>query len=110
MPSKYNAESRAEMKTEFLVVLEIGMTSFGASAPDIPGCFAVGATLDETRRRFLEAVEGHLKWMASDHDPIPQPIATTFDFSREPGEETSSYYVEWLAIKVPVEQRQAISA
>ena len=98
------------MKTEFLVVFEAGKTSFGASSPDIPGCFAVGPTLDETRRRFLEAVEAHLEWMANDHDPIPQPVTTVFDFSREPGEETSSYHVEWLPIQMPAEVRHAISA
>src|ERR1700677_5152638 len=98
------------MKQQFLVVFEIGKTSFGASAPGIPGCFAVGPTLDETRLRFLEAVEAHLEWLASDHDPIPQPVTTDYDFSREPGEETSSFYVEWLAISVPAEARQAVSA
>jgi predicted RNase H-like HicB family nuclease len=98
------------MRKDFLVVFEIGNTSFGAFAPDIPGCFAVGPTLDQARLRFREAVEAHLEWMASDHDPIPQPVTTIYDFSREPGEEASSYHVEWLAIKVPVEQRQAITA
>jgi predicted RNase H-like HicB family nuclease len=98
------------MKTEFLVVFEVGKTSFGAFAPDIPGCFAVGPTLEETRQRFLEAVDAHLEWMANDHDPIPLPVTTVFDFSREPGEETSSYFVEWLAIPLPVEMRLAKSA
>ena len=98
------------MKTEFLVVFEIGKTSFGAFAPDIPGCFAVGSTLDETRRRFLEAVEAHLEWMASDHDPLPQPVTTVYDFARGTGVEASRYYVEWLAISVPVEMRLAVSA
>ncbi len=98
------------MKTEFLVVFEVGKTGFGAFAPDIPGCFAVGPTLDETRRRFLEAVEAHLAWMAEDHDPIPQPVTTIYDFARESGEEASSYYVEWLPISVPVEMRLALSA
>jgi predicted RNase H-like HicB family nuclease len=98
------------MKKEFLVVFEKGKTSFGAFAPDIPGCFAVGPTLEETERRFLEAVEAHLEWLASDHDAIPQPKTTSHDFSREPGEETTSYYVEWLPISVPAEARQAISA
>ncbi len=98
------------MKKEFLVVFEVGKTSFGAFAPDIPGCFAVGPTLDETRKRYLEAVDAHLKWMTEDHDPIPQPVTTIVDFSRETGKEVSSYYVEWLAIHVPVEMRLAISA
>jgi predicted RNase H-like HicB family nuclease len=98
------------MKSEFLVVFEIGKESVGAFAPDIPGCFAVGPTLDETKRRYLEAVEAHLEWMASDHDPIPKPVTTIYDFSRESDEEASSYYVEWLAIPLPVEMRLAISA
>jgi predicted RNase H-like HicB family nuclease len=98
------------MKKEFLVVFEKGKTSYGAFAPDIPGCFAVGPTLEETQRRFLEAVEAHLAWLAIDHDPIPQPVTTSYDFSREPGEEPSSYYVEWIAILIPVEAHQVISA
>jgi predicted RNase H-like HicB family nuclease len=97
------------MKKEFLVVFEKDKTSFGAFAPDIPGCFAVGPTLEEAQRRFLEAVEAHLEWLAKDHDPIPQPMTTAYDFSREPGKEASSYYVEWLAISVPVETRHVIS-
>jgi predicted RNase H-like HicB family nuclease len=98
------------MKKEFLVVFEIGKTSFGAFAPDIPGCFAVGPTLDETRSRYLEAVEAHLRWMAEDHDPIPQPVTTIFDFARETNEETTSYFVEWIAISLPIEMRLPISA
>ena len=98
------------MKQRFLVVFEVGKTSFGASAPDIPGCFAVGQTLDESRLRFVEAVEAHLQWMADDHDPIPTPLTTTIDFAREHGEEQSSFYVEWLSISVPAEVREAIPA
>ena len=98
------------MKKEFLVVFEVGKTSFGAFAPDIPGCFAVGPTLDETRKRYMEAVDAHLRWMAEDHDPIHQPVTTIYDFSRRAGEEASSYYVEWLAISLPVEMRIAVSA
>jgi len=98
------------MKQRFLVVFEVGKTSFGASAPDIPGCFAVGPTLEETRRRYLEAVEAHLEWLANDHDPIPQPVTSVFDFSPEPGEEPVAHYVEWLPISVPAEARRAIPA
>jgi predicted RNase H-like HicB family nuclease len=98
------------MKNEFLVVFEFGKTGLGAFAPDIPGCFALGSTLDETRRRYLEAVKAHLDWMVSDHDPMPQPVTTIYDFSREPGEEISSYHVEWLALPLPALVRDTISA
>jgi predicted RNase H-like HicB family nuclease len=98
------------MNKEFLVVFEKGKTSYGAFAPDIPGCFAVGPTLEETRSRFLGAVEAHLNWMASDHDPMPEPVTTAFDFSPEPGSERSSYYVEWVLIPVPVHAQHAVPA
>jgi hypothetical protein len=48
--------------------------------------------------------------MADDHDPIPEPVTTTFDFAPTDGVEKSSYYVEWLAISVPAEALRAISA
>jgi predicted RNase H-like HicB family nuclease len=89
------------MKKEFLVVFEIGKSSLGASAPDIPGCFAVGPTLDETRRRYLEAVEAHLKWLAADRDPLPEPATTHFDFAPRTKKEKPRYYVEWLQVPVP---------
>jgi predicted RNase H-like HicB family nuclease len=98
------------MNKQFLVVFEKGKTSYGAFAPDIQGCFAVDPTLDETRTRFMEAAAAHLSWMASEHDPMPEPVTTVFDFSPESGEERSSYYVEWLALPVPVESRHAIAA
>jgi predicted RNase H-like HicB family nuclease len=98
------------MKKEFLVVFEVGKTSLGAFAPDIPGCFAVGSNLEETRQRFLEAVEAHLKWMADDHDSIPEPVTSAFDFAPREGAEKTSYYVEWLAIAVPSETVHAIPA
>ena len=98
------------MTKEFLVVFEAGKTSFGAFAPDIPGCAAVGQTLEETRTRYLGAAEAHLAWLARDHDPVPQPITTSFDFAREVPEEASYYVVEWLPIPMPVEAGYALSA
>jgi len=98
------------MNRRFLVVFEVGKTSFGASAPDIPGCFAVGETLHETRMRFKEAVEAHLKWMADDHDRLPVPSTTTVDFSREAGDQESSFYIEWLNVSVPADAYEAVPA
>lgn len=33
----------------YAVVIEQGETSYGAYVPDLPGCVAVGETLDEVR-------------------------------------------------------------
>jgi predicted RNase H-like HicB family nuclease len=89
------------MKKEFLVVFEVGKTGLGASAPDIPGCFAVGPTLEETRRRYLKAAEAHLKWLAADRDPIPAPRTTGFDFAPRSKGKNPRYYVEWLPVPIP---------
>ncbi len=98
------------MREEFLVVFEKGRESVGAHAPDIEGCFAVGPTLEEARQRYLEAVEAHLRWLAKDHDTIPQPVTTIVEFPHTPGEQSPTYYVEWLAISVPAKTRRAIPA
>lgn len=89
------------MKKEFMVVFEYGEKSLGAFAPDIPGCFAVGRTLDEARSRYLEAAEAHLKWLAADNDPMPSPHSTAFDFASQANRKRPRYYVEWLPVHVP---------
>jgi predicted RNase H-like HicB family nuclease len=89
------------MTKDFLVVFEAGPKNFSAFAPDIPGCYALGDTVEITRQRFLEAAKAHLDWMASDHDPIPEPVTTSYDFTREEEDETGHYVVEWIAIPLP---------
>jgi len=98
------------MTKEFLVVFEAGPNNFSAFAPDIPGCYALGATLEITRARYLEAADAHLAWMASDHDPMPEPVTSIFDFARSEEGEVGRYVVEWLAIPIPVETQRALTA
>ena len=61
----------------FAVVYEKSSTGYGAYVPDLPGCVAVGKTLEETRRLIREAIEMHLEGMREDGDPIPQPTTMT---------------------------------
>lgn len=63
--------------TEYLTILEHGATSWGAYAPDVPGCIAVDDTREGVQRMFHEALQGHLDWMRADGDPIPPPAAET---------------------------------
>lgn len=48
-------------------------TGYSAHVPDLPGCIATGATLEEARELIRGAVEMHLQGMREDGDPIPQP-------------------------------------
>ncbi|MBD2090258.1 type II toxin-antitoxin system HicB family antitoxin [Microcoleus sp. FACHB-1515] len=57
----------------YAVVIEQGETSYGAYVPDLPGCVAVGETLDEVRELIHEAVQFHLEGLREDGEPIPPP-------------------------------------
>jgi predicted RNase H-like HicB family nuclease len=55
----------------FLVIIEKGEKNYGAYSPDLPGCVAVGDTLEEVEKNMREAIEMHLEGMIFDHEPIP---------------------------------------
>jgi predicted RNase H-like HicB family nuclease len=56
----------------YLVV--IGRTSSGYSAhcPDVPGCAAVGKTIEKVVANMKEALELHFEGMREDGEPIPR--------------------------------------
>lgn len=56
----------------YLVIIEKGPTSYGAYAPDVPGCVAVAKTSEEALRRFEEALESHLELIQEDGEPLPE--------------------------------------
>ena len=53
------------------IVIEQGETSFGASVPDLPGCVAVGKSIEEVLERIAGSIKLHLKGMIEDGIPIP---------------------------------------
>ncbi len=57
----------------YAVVIEKGETSYGAYVPDLPGCVAVGETLEEVETLMNEAIQIHLEGMREDELPIPEP-------------------------------------
>lgn len=46
---------------KFVVVVEQGEKNYSAYSPDVPGCVATGATVDETLKNMAEAIRFHLK-------------------------------------------------
>jgi predicted RNase H-like HicB family nuclease len=44
----------------FLIVIEKANGNYSAYAPDLPGCVATGATVDEVENRMHEAMEMHV--------------------------------------------------
>ena len=59
----------------YAVVIEKGEGNYGAYVPDLPGCVATGATMEETEREIQEAIEFHLEGMRADGLPIPEPTS-----------------------------------
>jgi predicted RNase H-like HicB family nuclease len=60
----------------FAIIIEKGPTNYGAYAPDVPGCGAVGDTPDEARRNLRGALEAHLRLMREDGDALPEPASS----------------------------------
>lgn len=59
----------------YLVVVARGEASWGAWAPDLPGCVAVGDTSDETIELMRGAVAMHLEGMRTSGEEIPPPTS-----------------------------------
>ncbi|MFN6567108.1 hypothetical protein A6770_10490 [Nostoc minutum NIES-26] len=59
----------------YTVVIEKGKTGYGAYVPDLPGCIAVGETIEEVKALIAEAIEFHIEGMLEDGLPIPQPTS-----------------------------------
>ncbi|MDR4468118.1 MAG: type II toxin-antitoxin system HicB family antitoxin [Nitrospira sp.] len=57
----------------YAVVIEKAPTNYATYAPDLPGCIATGATVEETESFIREAIEFHLEGLKADGLPIPLP-------------------------------------
>jgi predicted RNase H-like HicB family nuclease len=57
----------------YAIVIEKGESNFSAYVPDLPGCVAVGDTVEETEREIQEAIEFHLEGLRADGLPVPEP-------------------------------------
>jgi predicted RNase H-like HicB family nuclease len=55
------------------VFFEPTATGYSAHVPDLPGCVAAAATLEETRELMREAIEFHIEGMRINGDAVPEP-------------------------------------
>ena len=60
---------------KYLVVFEKENDSVGAYVPDLPGCVAVGDSLEEAEELIRGAIEFHIRGMREDSLEIPEPSA-----------------------------------
>jgi predicted RNase H-like HicB family nuclease len=57
----------------YAIVIENAGPNFSAYVPDLPGCVATGATLEEVEREIREAIALHLDGLREDASAIPPP-------------------------------------
>ena len=57
----------------YAIVIERANSNYSAYVPDLPGCIAVGVTVEEARQTIREAIEFHLAGLREDGSPVPQP-------------------------------------
>lgn len=57
----------------YAIVIERADGNFSAYVPDLPGCVATGATIEEVESEIREAIEFQLSGMREDGTPIPPP-------------------------------------
>ncbi|HZS78047.1 MAG TPA: type II toxin-antitoxin system HicB family antitoxin [Ktedonobacteraceae bacterium] len=56
----------------YLIIIEKGEHNYGAYSPDLPGCVAVGDTIEEVEKKMQEAIEMHLEGMREDHEQLSE--------------------------------------
>ncbi len=56
----------------YAIVIEKTDTNFAAYVPDLPGCIATGATVEETEQSIQAAIKFHLDGLREDGLPIPE--------------------------------------
>jgi predicted RNase H-like HicB family nuclease len=57
----------------YAIVIERAEGNYSAYVPDLPGCVATGATIEDTEKLIREAIDLHLTGLREDGLPIPQP-------------------------------------
>lgn len=60
------------MKRQYLVVIEKGPTSYGAYAPDVPGCGTSGDTVEEALANIKEALQLYMEVATEKGEPVPE--------------------------------------
>ncbi|MDZ4855814.1 MAG: type II toxin-antitoxin system HicB family antitoxin [Nitrospirota bacterium] len=59
----------------YAVVIEKATDNYSAYVPDLPGCVATGATIEEVEAHIRKAIEFHLDGLREDGTPPPEPLS-----------------------------------
>jgi predicted RNase H-like HicB family nuclease len=59
----------------YAVVIEKAEGNYSAYVPDLPGCVATGATVQEVEAEIREAIAFHIEGMREDGQAVPEPTS-----------------------------------
>jgi predicted RNase H-like HicB family nuclease len=62
------------MKYAVIVEKDPETGSYGAYAPDLPGCGAAADSWDEVLELIREAIQFHIEALREDGLPVPEPV------------------------------------
>jgi predicted RNase H-like HicB family nuclease len=57
----------------YAIVIEKAAKNYSAYVPDLPGCVATGANIQEVNQQIKEAIAFHLDGLREEGLPIPEP-------------------------------------
>lgn len=67
-----HSEAVSQMK-RYAIVIEKAARYYAAYVPDLPGCVATGATVEETEALLREALALHIQGLREDGLTVPEP-------------------------------------
>jgi predicted RNase H-like HicB family nuclease len=59
----------------YAVVIEQANGNYSAYVPDLPGCVATGASVEEVEREIRDAIRFHIDGLKEDGLPVPAPTS-----------------------------------
>ena len=59
----------------YAIVIEKAAANYSAYVPDLPGCVATGATVEEVEAQIREAIAFHVEGLREDGLPVPAPAS-----------------------------------
>jgi predicted RNase H-like HicB family nuclease len=58
---------------KYAIVVERAERNYAAYVPDLPGCVATGATVEEVEQLLREAIALHIEGLRENGLPVPAP-------------------------------------
>lgn len=59
----------------YAVVIEKAGENYSAYVPDLPGCIATGATVEDVEADISSAIRFHIEGLREDGLPVPAPVS-----------------------------------